>query len=174
MALKHALLGLLTQGPASGYDLLKEFAGSLYEVWPATQSQVYTELTKLSDEGLVSVETHGARGRKEYAVTAEGLSELRTWMIETDPVYVRRSDMLLRVFFLNTLAPEEARNFLGKVGETAAAEETTLQAVLAGPSSGDQPLARTGRLALEYGIRLARLQQEWADWASEQVGQDDR
>ncbi len=172
MALKHALLGLLSNGPASGYDLLKEFAGSLYEVWPATQSQVYTELTKLSEDGLVTIETHGARGRKEYSVTADGLAELRTWMIETAPVYVRRSDMLLRVFFLNTIEPKEARNFLAKVAETAAGEETTLQAVLAGPSSGDQPLARNGRLALEYGIRLARLQQEWAQWAAEQTEHD--
>ena len=44
MSLRHALLGLLAEHPASGYDLLKQFEGSLAFVWPATQSQLYTEL----------------------------------------------------------------------------------------------------------------------------------
>ncbi len=41
MSLRHALLGLLSEGPASGYDLLKLFDNSLANVWPATQSQLY-------------------------------------------------------------------------------------------------------------------------------------
>lgn len=169
MALRHALLGLLANGPASGYDLLKEFESSLYEVWPATQSQVYTELTKLSAEGLISVESEGARGRKEYALGPGGWNELRIWMTQVEPVYMRRSDMLLRSFFLSTVTSEEAREFLTRVRETAAAQERALQRLLTGPASGDAPLARNGRLALDYGLRLARLQQEWASWAQDQV-----
>jgi len=34
----------------------------------------------------------------------------------------------------------------------------------------DAPLARDGRLALEYGIRLAHLQAEWARWALTHAG----
>ena len=72
MALRHALLGLLSTSPASGYDLLKSFEGSLFQVWPATQSQVYAELGRLSDQGLVSLTSEGARRRKEYTATAAG------------------------------------------------------------------------------------------------------
>lgn len=59
MSLRHAVLGLLAESPASGYDLMKMFNASLANVWPATQSQVYGELTKLTTAGLVEVAAHG-------------------------------------------------------------------------------------------------------------------
>ncbi|PRC47663.1 PadR family transcriptional regulator, partial [Mycobacterium sp. ITM-2017-0098] len=43
MSLRIAALGLLAEGPASGYDLLKLFEKSMANVWPATQSQLYSE-----------------------------------------------------------------------------------------------------------------------------------
>lgn len=61
MSLRHALLGLLSERPASGYDLLKLFETSLANAWPATQSQIYTELTKLADAYLIAVAAE-ARG----------------------------------------------------------------------------------------------------------------
>ena len=48
-----AALGLLAQQPGSGYDLLKTFEKSMANVWPATQSQLYGELNKLADAGLI-------------------------------------------------------------------------------------------------------------------------
>jgi PadR family transcriptional regulator, regulatory protein AphA len=168
MALRHALLGLLSRGPASGYDLLKDFESSLVEVWPATQSQVYTELSKLSDEGLVSVLSAGARGRKEYAITPEGRTELRTWMTETAPIYSRRSDMLLRVFFLNTLSDEDARVYLATVRDTASAQYSLLKTIGEEITTTDA-VAQNGRIALDYGLRLAELQRDWASWAMTQI-----
>src|SRR3954470_14899990 len=107
MSLRHAALGLLSEGPASGYDLLKIFEISLANVWPATQSQLYGELGKLADAGFVTVVAEGPRGRKEYAITDAGRAELHRWLIEVEPTPVaRRSDMLLRVFFLGVLEPE--------------------------------------------------------------------
>ncbi|MFC7267315.1 PadR family transcriptional regulator, partial [Streptomyces lutosisoli] len=103
MSLRHALLGLLSERPASGYDLLKLFETSLATAWPATQSQIYTELTKLAGTGLINVAAEGPRGRKEYALTDEGLAELRHWLTETKPQRNTRSDILLRVFFLGVL-----------------------------------------------------------------------
>ena len=63
MSLRHALLGLLSVEPASGWDLLKRFEQSLAFVWPATQSQLYTELNRMTDAGLVEVGATGARNR---------------------------------------------------------------------------------------------------------------
>lgn len=64
MSLHHALLGLLATKPASGYDLQKRFDGTLAFVWPATQSQLYTELGKLDRSGLVEVAAEGPRGAR--------------------------------------------------------------------------------------------------------------
>ena len=84
MSLRHAALGLLARGPASGYDLLKVFEASMANVWPATQSQLYGELNKLAETGLIVVTQFGPRGRKEYAITDAGRAELQRWL--TRPV----------------------------------------------------------------------------------------
>jgi len=120
MSLRHAVLGLLSSGPASGYDLLKRFEISLANVWPATQSQLYSELNRMADAALVKVAAEGPRGRKEYAITDAGMAELRHWMTEVEPDRPRRSDMLLRVFFLDLIPPAEAIAYLHRQVEFAA------------------------------------------------------
>jgi DNA-binding PadR family transcriptional regulator len=173
MSLRHALLGLLSSRSASGYDLLKTFETSLANVWPATQSQVYGELGKLSADGLLDVTAEGARGRKEYSITAAGRDELRHWLVEVQPERVRRSTMLLRVFFLDTLAPEEAKAYLAAQAEAAEEAHAGLRAVEAGVEWDDSPLSTYGRIALEYGLRLSQVQRDWARWAATEVDRTD-
>lgn len=166
MSLRHAMLGLLAEGPASGYDLMRQFERSLANVWPATQSQVYGELGKLSDSGLITVSAEGPRGRKEYTITAEGRAELRRWLLDEPPRRSRRNDVLLRVFFLGTVSPAEARAFF-ESGERLMAEyESELRALEEQTEWGTGPLARYGRIALEWGLRFTAMHREWAQWAA--------
>ena len=165
MALRHALLGLLSRSPSSGYDLLRTFNNSLAQVWPATQSQVYTELNRLESEHLVTVSSQGARGRKEYQTTPEGSDELHHWLLHGTPVQVRRSDMLLRVFFFDLMPGPPTIDYLDRVKALAAEQEEHLQKTRELVIDDPGPLSDNGQLALEYGIRLARMEQEWAEWA---------
>ena len=169
MSLRHAVLGLLSNGPASGYDLLKIFEISLANVWPATQSQLYTELGRLADAGFATVVAEGPRGRKEYAITGTGRVELRRWMIEVEPTQVNRSDMLLRVFFLGTLAPEEARTFLRRRAESSDERHRNLAEMTEAVEEGDDALSVYGRIALEWGLRFTETQRAWAEWAEQQI-----
>ncbi|GLW02005.1 PadR family transcriptional regulator [Streptomyces lavendulae] len=170
MSLRHALLGLLSERPASGYDLLKRFETSLANVWPATQSQMYTELSKLSADGLITVSAEGPRGRKEYTLTDEGLTELRHWLTETKPQRNTRSDLLLRVFFLNVLSPEHARGYLAWLADMSQREYEDLRRLEESIDWGDDPLSVNGRIALEYGLRLNAMRREWAEWAADRIG----
>ncbi|MFF9194910.1 PadR family transcriptional regulator [Streptomyces sp. NPDC014779] len=169
MSLRHAVLGLLAEQPASGYDLLKTFQESLVNVWPATQSQLYGELARLSEAGLVSVRAEGPRGRKEYAITDAGRAELRHWLLEVEPERVRRSDTLLRVFLLGSVTPEQARDFLRERAEASAERHAELSAFADARAWGDGHLSLYGRLTLEWGLRFSAMQREWAQWATEQV-----
>jgi PadR family transcriptional regulator AphA len=169
MTLRHAVLGLLADRTASGYDLMKLFDTSLANVWPATQSQVYGELGKLAGSGLLEVSAEGPRGRKEYTITKQGLDELRSWLIDTEPDRTRRSETLLRVFFLGVLTPVESVTYLSVEAARAAGEHAELERLEAQVDWGDDPLSVYGRLALEYGLRLTAMQEEWAGWAREQV-----
>ncbi|WP_261565234.1 PadR family transcriptional regulator [Frankia gtarii] len=168
MSLRHAVLGLLADRPASGYDLLKTFAISLSNVWSATQSQVYAELGRLADSGQVTVTAEGARGRKEYAITESGRAELHRWLTKVEPNRTSRNDTLLRVFFLGLLEPDEARAFMRREAETAAAHHEELSALTA-VASGPDSFSVHGRLALEWGLRVTAAQHEWALWAEKQI-----
>ncbi|MEH6374402.1 PadR family transcriptional regulator [Streptomyces sp. KLMMK] len=170
MSLRHAMLGLLADQPASGYDLMKRFETSLNNAWPATQSQVYSELGKLTKAGMLEVAAEGPRGRKEYAITDEGRAELHHWLTETPPSTGRRSEALLRVFFLNHLTPVEATAYLMGEAERAAGLHQALEEVERNVDWGDDALSANGRLALEYGLRFAAMREEWARWAAEELG----
>jgi DNA-binding PadR family transcriptional regulator len=169
MSLKYALLGLLSHRRASGYDLLQTFRTTLANVWPATQSQIYTELTKLADAGLLAVSEEGPRGRKEYALTEAGLAELRHWMAEIEPVAPTRDEVLLRVFFLGVLSHEQAAGFLGGIHERASASASELEELEKSVDWDDSDLSRYGRMALEWGKRMAAMRREWAAWSLEQL-----
>ncbi|MFJ9415015.1 PadR family transcriptional regulator [Streptomyces sp. NPDC101227] len=172
MSLRHAVLGLLAEAPASGYDLMKTFNASLANVWPATQSQVYGELAKLTTAGMVEVAAEGPRGRKEYAITDNGMSELRHWLIEVEPSGPPRFDGLLRVFFLGVLTPLEARAYLLSRAEAASRAHGALKHIDEVTPWDDDMISVYGRLALEYGLRQTAMQEEWARWAAEEVGRE--
>jgi len=169
MSLRHALLGLLREGPASGYDLMQTFKLALHDTWPATQSQVYTELAKLAEDGLLSVTPQGPRGRKEYALTDAGLAELRRWLLETKPELHLRRDAILRVFLLGALTHDQAREYLTWLAARAADEATALDELGVSVSWGDDDLSRYGQLVLEFGKQLSAMSNQWATWAASQI-----
>ena len=72
MKLRHAILGLLSHGPQSGYDLSRAFAGSVVNFWHADQSQVYRTLDRLEDDGagtvVVTVPARAEAGRQIHLV----------------------------------------------------------------------------------------------------------
>ena len=77
MSLRHALLGALADQPRTGYELLKHFEQSLAYAWSASHSQIYPELARLRDDGLIEQTDAGARNSKTYALTDAGLDEIR-------------------------------------------------------------------------------------------------
>ena len=170
MSLRHALLGLLREQPASGYDLMQIFKLSLANTWPATQSQVYAELGRLADAGLLAVSDEGPRGRKEYALTDAGLAELRHWLLETPPELHPRSESLLRIFLLGALDRGESEHYLRRLTEASGKEIATLDAIAATAADWpDTDLAEYSFLALEFGRRLWVMTEEWSAWAADRV-----
>jgi DNA-binding PadR family transcriptional regulator len=168
MSLRHALLGLLAERPASGYDLLKRFETSLALVWPAQRSQVYGELTQLDQHGLIEVTGTGARNRREYGLTDAGRAELRRWLTESDVDLAYRSAALLRVFFLWTLTRAEGADYLTDFARRSGDRLAALEAVRDNAEWVGDPVQVCGWLALEFGIRGSRNTIEWADWAAQQ------
>jgi DNA-binding PadR family transcriptional regulator len=169
MSLRHGLLGLLAHRPASGWDLLKAFDSSLAFTWPATQSQLYTELGRMTDDGLIEVTGTGGRNRKEYAITGAGRDELVRWITQVPPERNRRSDAILRVFFLWAVSPDEARAYLDREATAYRQYHELLRSVEQSVTWNDSDFDRCGRIALEYALRVSKASEEWARWAVDHV-----
>lgn len=164
MSLRMAALGLLTQHPGSGYDLLKRFEKSMANVWPATQSQLYGELNRLADNGFIEVAEIGPRGRKVYRVTESGRAELLRWVTNPQDDPPDRSPELLRVFLLGELPRRDAADHVQALVERAESELARLRALRDDLHCDDSDTSFYGNAALEYGLRFEAMQADWARW----------
>lgn len=82
-----ALLSLLEDAPAHGYELMKrleERSGGMYQASPGT---VYPVLQQLEDEGLVRIQEQD--GKKVYHLTETGREELLLHKEDTDRIWKR-------------------------------------------------------------------------------------
>ena len=161
--LGHILLGLLTDGEQTGYELTREFDISLANVWGASHSQIYPELAKLEGAGLIRKTDAGPRGSQRYAITPEGATAVRTWLAETRPHESPRAEAIVRVFFLGLLAPEQAAAYLADLQREHRANLERYRAYAA-RCSLDDPATRWSRVALEAGIRHESALADWAAW----------
>jgi PadR family transcriptional regulator AphA len=112
MSLRHALLALVEAGAMTGYELAKRFDQSVAYVWYAQHSQIYTELRKLEQEGLVVAEEQ-PRGEKAtkraYTLTAAGAGELRRWVGDVADLPPLRDSAYVKATYLEYGSYRQAR-----------------------------------------------------------------
>ena len=162
--LGHALLGVLAEGPRTGYALVRHLAQSIGYTWPASHSQVYPELAKLREAGLIRESGSAPRGGRVYELTDAGLEEVRRWLRETEPSRTVRDEASLRLFFLWLLEPEEAEAYLRGEAERARATLAEFEQIAA-HEDPDNAKTRAYRTALELGLHTARARIDWAEGA---------
>ncbi len=99
---KYAILGILSLGPMSGYDIKKMFQKSVAKFWNESYGQIYPLLKTLVDEGFAvkSIEKQvGKPDRHVYALTDKGRGELPRWLIEPVERQIGRIEIALKLFF---------------------------------------------------------------------------
>ena len=174
MSLRHGLLGLLAEGPASGYDLSRRFEELLGAIWPAKHPQIYGELIRLAGDGYIVAEAEGPRRRKEYRITDTGRAELRRWLVDEPVDHTVRLEPLLRSLFFWTMSPEELCDHLGR--EAAHWRETAriYRGHAEAADRSDSPRTRATRITAEAGVRLYEALADWAEWAKQVPPADHR
>lgn len=168
VSLRHALLGLLAEQPASGWDLSQRFEELLGSVWPAGHPQIYGELRRLEDDGLIALDSEGPRRRKAYRITPEGLDAVRQWLTSVEVEHTMRLEPLLRSVFFWLMTPVELAAHLEReitYYETLAQSYRQVAEAKDRGDYGDAPQTQSLRIAAEAGIRLADALAEWAKWA---------
>lgn len=99
MSLTHALLTSLLEKPCTGAELARRFDKSLGHFWQATHQQIYRELGKMEDAGLIEAqERPTARGQqRQFQVRGEGRNELLLWCAQDSEPRAIRDELLVRL-----------------------------------------------------------------------------
>jgi DNA-binding PadR family transcriptional regulator len=167
MSLRHALLGLLAERPASGWDLSQRFSEVVGSVWPAGHPQIYGELRKLLDAGLIEVDSEGPRGRTAYRATEAGTAAVRRWLTSDDVDHTLRMEALLRSVFFWLMTPDELAAHLDRETAYFRAMAAKYRELAEAEDRGDfgyGPPAQSLRITVEAGIRINEALAGWAEW----------
>jgi PadR family transcriptional regulator AphA len=106
----YVILGMLVLGVRTGYDIKASVDRSTRFFWAASYGQIYPELRRLEEAGLVEGTSSptGGRKRKEYELTATGRAELLRWLAAPPSMPELRDESLLKLFFADALPREKA------------------------------------------------------------------
>jgi PadR family transcriptional regulator AphA len=98
----ESLLGVLSLGPMSGYEMRQFMEQSTGNFWSESFGQIYPALKAMLGDGLIAMvkgSREGGPGKKVYRMTEAGEQRLRAWLGVPAKPQVRRNELLLKVFF---------------------------------------------------------------------------
>lgn len=164
------LLGLLTWGPMSGYEIKKAIGQSLGSFWSESYGQLYPHLKSLHGSGLIQPVEEGdrkSRAKKTYAITRSGRAALAAWLNAPPGPRPPRNELLLKVFFANEADVQSVKDYCRiQLAETKAALDTykTIEKRLGSMDAPSEKIAQW-RLTLRYGQLQAEAAVQWCSEA---------
>ncbi|MFQ5915714.1 MAG: PadR family transcriptional regulator [Nitrospinota bacterium] len=178
--LKFAILELLRRKPLTGYDIKKRFEKSLALCWHAEHSQIYPELKKLEEGGLVKSrqEIQTSRPNKRvFEITERGVEELRNWQ-ETPPGPLKvKDELVLRLFAVDMMDAGDAVAVLVEARRLHKERLDAYREILERlerdyghlPDS-EYPSLFGPYICLWQGIKCEQAYVDWCDWAEREYG----
>jgi len=105
----RVILGLIASHPRSGYDIKAMVDKSTRFFWAASYGQIYPELKRLAERGLIEGSDHsqGERPRTAYSITEAGREALGEWMASGEMTHELRDEALLKLFFSGQASRDE-------------------------------------------------------------------
>lgn len=100
MSLRDAVLAALLEGESSGYDLAKGFDASVANFWMATPQQLYRELERLAEQGLIQariVQQERRPNKRMFSLTEAGRDAIRQFTGRAPKPSVIRDELMIKV-----------------------------------------------------------------------------
>ncbi|MBO2463122.1 PadR family transcriptional regulator [Actinomadura violacea] len=165
MSIRHGLLALLSQGPRYGYQLRAEFEASTGSSWPLNIGQVYSTLSRLERDDLVTRVGADDEGRFVYRITAAGRDDVLAWFATPVARADRpRDELAIKLAMAVTTPGVDVRQV---VQAQRTATLRTLQDLTrvkaAAPAEPSDQGDRAWRLVLESMIFQAEAEVRWLD-----------
>ena len=175
MSLRDAVLAALLEGESSGYDLAKGFDASVANFWMATPQQLYRELDRLAEQGLVQARiVHQERrpNKRMFSLTEAGYEAIHEFTARAPKPSVIRDELMVKVAAADCGDARAVRDFIVERLQWAAAKlqryERFRTRLLDGRTEQDY-LAQAERvgpyLTLLRGISFEQENIRWAERA---------
>ena len=155
----RVILGMIAKGVRSGYEIKQLVDKSTRHFWAASYGQIYPELRRLEEDGLIEgrADPSGARVRMVYELTPRGERALQDWLFsEQALVYELRDEGMLKLFF-SDLEPESALNTVRAMRTQHEQKHEQLRLIQA---AGGHMSTGPG-LALDIGLGVTGWLIEW-------------
>ena len=167
----YVILGMVSREPRSGYEIKALVDNSTRFFWAASYGQIYPELKRLAEAGLVAgVDAPtGGRRRTVYAITAAGEEALKDWLRLPPQTYEMREEGLLKLFFASVLPREEAAPILASMREHRQRTVEQLREIepkAAAKADGGDPFPL---MVLRSGIEFNEWFAEWCERMESQL-----
>ena len=163
----RVILGMIAYGKRTGYDIKTFVDKTTRYFWAASYGQIYPELKRLEDQGLVRgrPEPSGGRARTVYELTEAGKAALERWLgADDEPSYELRDEGMLKLFFSGSL-PERRIDIVRAIRtreERALAHLRSIEPHASGGPAGSY-------LTLQMGIGLTEWTVKWCEATERQL-----
>ncbi|MGO9385987.1 MAG: PadR family transcriptional regulator [Mycobacterium sp.] len=175
MSLRDAVLAALLEGESSGYDLAKSFDASVANFWMATPQQLYRELDRLAEQGLIQARVvHQERrpNKRMFSLTEAGRDAIQQFTARAPKPSVIRDELLIKVQAADAGDTRAVREFILERLQWATAKlqrYERLRTRLLDGRGEEEYLAQTERvgpyLTLLRGISFEEENIRWAERA---------
>lgn len=169
---RFAVLGALSIGPMSGYDVRGFFEEGVSHFWRESYGQIYPMLKELARNGLArpKASKKGAR-RTVYEITPAGRSALASWLSEPAEDQPVRLEILLKLFFASEGDAGSASALLLEFRERHKARLALYGEVKKTTTRNypDHPNLGNWLMTLSYGAHVSRALLAWCDESLKKV-----
>ena len=175
MSLRDAVLAALLEGESSGYDLAKGFDASVANFWMATPQQLYRELDRLADQGLIQarvVQQERRPNKRMFSLTEAGREAIQEFTGRVPKPSVIRDELMVKVQAVDSGNAQAVRDFIAEGLQWATAKVQRyerLRARILDGRSEEEYLAQAQRvgpyLTLMRGISFEQENIRWAERA---------
>lgn len=164
-ATAYVILGMVSREPRSGYEIKALVDNTTRFFWAASYGQIYPELKRLSEIGLVEGidASTGDRKRTRYAITADGRAELKDWLRKPPQTAEMREEGLLKLFFSGALKPAEAVETLRSMRRARLELAETLRSIEPKPEAVEKLDDPFPLIVLRAGIEFNEWFAEWCE-----------
>ena len=144
-ATAKVILGMLAARPRSGYEIKQLVDKSARFFWAASYGQIYPELKKLEDAGLIAGTDapQGARQRTVFKLTANGRRAAESGSRASPKTFELRDEGLLKLFFAHSIEPKRAAEIARERAAMAREKAAELRAIWDAVDRKDIPTGPT-------------------------------